>query len=794
MMPSIASLVMIILILDTGQGQESCRDGIPDGCSCLKPNHLRCTGKNGDLDNILEQIKDKNITALDLTLTNLNILQTEVFNRVQTLSALVISASQLQSVSKNALRPLRRNLTALGLPNNLLKSIPDEIFDLPNLNRLDLSQNQIEMFDSDKLKQSLSLEYLNLSENIITGINHVEVPVSMDRLVLKKNQLTLSTILKFNFVRLKTLDISYNNLNGTLSKTNFQPSNTLRKLDMSFNELVNLNNECFINFPRLKNLNLKSNDIEVIKQRAFQGLQRLRELDLSSNSIVELPLNVFNGLKGLEHLDLSFNHLQVVSADLMSGLFNLDTLKLGSNDIIRIDPLKDCKHLSTLSLDSNPLECSCQMRSFQAWVQETIQLSLSSKRSIRCSTPTKLSNAILNNLDELSCDDHESNEDIIPLQLSIPEEFSLLSKSISNDELSLKWQVKLSNFTSDQAQLYRDDGKGDKISLISKPLIPLPQNDEEDNQTITVLEASFDLKKVGILTQPYTSSSIHPDSLSACATILNVDNIPLTNCTRIQLNSEAVVKGNRDFGPLASLTSIHAITVIQGVIEVNFDIKNQSESDADLECKINLVVEAGDEDDIGERVVATHIIKCEAKNFTFNSVRLASNQDRLRVCAFLDFGPTLNYHTNSICSNVISNQIAVAEPATLQPRRPLHHSQPILPLVLTLVFLGVGIATLVVLYLIVKGYLSDRHKADLFRMRFCYSFSRTSNGLQHNPPRRPPEHGGGLDASAISKPPGLIMRWTHRFFMWKRRRHHHSVPASDELSLREESTFDTSVV
>ena len=136
------------------------------------------------------------------------------------------------------MRPLRRNLTALSFPNNLLKSIPDEIFDLPNLNRLDLSQNQITVFDSDRLKQSLSLENLDLSENNITGINNVELPVSMDKLVLKNNHLTLSTISKFNFVRLKTLDISYNNLNGTLSKTNFQPSNTLRMLDMSFNKLV----------------------------------------------------------------------------------------------------------------------------------------------------------------------------------------------------------------------------------------------------------------------------------------------------------------------------------------------------------------------------------------------------------------------------------------------------------------------------------------------------------------------------------------------------------------------------
>ena len=141
--------------------------------------------------------------------------------------------------------------------------------------------------------------------------------------------------------------------------------------------------------------------------------------------------------------------LQVISGTLTSGLFNLHTLKLGHNDIIRIEPLKDVnEHLAALSMDSNPLECSCQMRSFQAWVQETIHLSPSSKRSIRCSTPTKYANAILNNLDELSCDDEEPiNEDyIIPLQLSIPEEFELLSKTISNDELNLKWEVKITNF------------------------------------------------------------------------------------------------------------------------------------------------------------------------------------------------------------------------------------------------------------------------------------------------------------------------------------------------------------
>merc|ERR1719266_177191 len=524
---------------------------------------------------------------------------------------------------------------------------------------------------------------------------------------------------------------------------------------------------------------------------AFHGLKSLRRLDLSSNGILELPLNVFNGLENLDYLDLSSNHLQVISGTLTSGLFNLHTLKLGHNDIIRIEPLKDVNdHLAALSMDSNPLECSCQMRSFQAWVQ-FIQLSPSSKRSIRCSTPTKYANAILNNLDELSCDDEEPiNEDyIIPLQLSIPEEFELLSKTISNDELNLKWEVKITNFTTDQVQLYRDDLGGQDTQIISKPLIPLqPRSDLEDNKITTVLEANFDLKNVGILAAQ-TSSNIHPGPLSAilaCATIVKADKTPVTNCTRVQLNEAVVTK----HAPLASLTSIQAETVIQGAIDVTFEVKNQS---SDVECKINLFVEAGDADDRGERVVATQIIKCEKSNFTFTNLRLASN-DRLRVCGWLDFGP-LYYHTHSVCETVISNITSPplapgrAEPATLRPRRP-QTSAPLLPLVLTLVFLGVGIATLVVLYLIVKGYLSDRHKADLFRMRFCYSFGVSNQ----QPPtsHRPPDQGGvrGVDA----KPPGMFMRLTHRFFMWKRRRHHRPVPASDELSLREESTFDTSVV
>ena len=235
----------------------------------------------------------------------------------------------LQIISKNALKPLRRNLTALSLPNNLLNSIPDEIFDLPNLNRLDLSQNQIRSLNPEKLAKSSSLKKLDLSDNDVIDINNIQVPVSMEKFILKNNHLNFAAISRFNLTYLKVLDLSHNKLNGTLSKESFQFSNTLKSLDLSFNSLKKLTDKCFTNFPKLKTLNLESNEIEVITPVAFQGLQRLRRLDLSFNGILEIPLNVFNGLKGLEYLDLSSNHLQVNYSILQTAWCCKSHLQLG---------------------------------------------------------------------------------------------------------------------------------------------------------------------------------------------------------------------------------------------------------------------------------------------------------------------------------------------------------------------------------------------------------------------------------------------------------------------------------
>ena len=262
---------------------------------------------------------------------------------------------------------MKKSLKYLSLPTNNLSTVPDEVFELTNLNRLDLSQNFIETVRD--LAQAENLEYLDLSRNNISDINSVTLPNSLKTLVLTNNRLTLQGIKTFNLNKLKELNLSYNMLSGTLNQESFLNSKVFLKLntlDLSFNKLESLGFQPLAKFPKLKILKLKSNTLQILNPMAFQGLTRLKTLDLSSNAILDLPNSVFKNLSTLESLDLSQNHLQSISGSFTDGLSKLSTLNLGNNDIIFLEPLQDVsEHLTYLSLKSNPLDCVCTLKPFQ---------------------------------------------------------------------------------------------------------------------------------------------------------------------------------------------------------------------------------------------------------------------------------------------------------------------------------------------------------------------------------------------------------------------------------------------
>lgn len=69
------------------------------------------------------------------------------------LHGLVISTGELRRVHENAFAALARPLQALGLPNNLLDTVPTvALTHLVGLERLDLSQNKLKTLEAESFK------------------------------------------------------------------------------------------------------------------------------------------------------------------------------------------------------------------------------------------------------------------------------------------------------------------------------------------------------------------------------------------------------------------------------------------------------------------------------------------------------------------------------------------------------------------------------------------------------------------------------------------------------------------
>lgn len=92
------------------------------------------------------------VSLLDCTVQNVSSLPPMLLEGVA-LHGLVISSGEITSVHQKAFQGLAAPLEALGLPNNMLSSVPTQsLRSLPELNRLDLSENRLKVLDGNSFK------------------------------------------------------------------------------------------------------------------------------------------------------------------------------------------------------------------------------------------------------------------------------------------------------------------------------------------------------------------------------------------------------------------------------------------------------------------------------------------------------------------------------------------------------------------------------------------------------------------------------------------------------------------
>lgn len=118
----------------------------------------------------------------------------------------------------------------LDLSNQNLTKVPDYVFDMTNLEELNISNNQITGAIQSQIGQLKKLRVLNASNNLMTGVPaEVGQLINLQVLDLSNNQLTGLPNELGNLKNLQTFYISGNNysvqdLNGIIGKlpnTNF---------------------------------------------------------------------------------------------------------------------------------------------------------------------------------------------------------------------------------------------------------------------------------------------------------------------------------------------------------------------------------------------------------------------------------------------------------------------------------------------------------------------------------------------------------------------------------------------
>ncbi|XP_020014117.2 extracellular matrix protein 2 isoform X2 [Castor canadensis] len=217
-------------------------------------------------------------------------------------------------------------ITSLELIGNSITSIPDEAFNgVPNLERLDLSQNNITSsgIGPKAFKLLKKLIRLNMDGNNLVQIPS-ELPSTLEELKLNENNLqAIDKESLSDLNQLVTLELEGNNLSeANVNPLAFKPLKSLAYLRLGKNK--------FRIIPQglpasVEELYLEHNQIEEITEICFNHTRKINVIVLRYNKIEEnriAPLAWINQ-ENLESIDLSYNKLYHVPSYLPKSLVHL---------------------------------------------------------------------------------------------------------------------------------------------------------------------------------------------------------------------------------------------------------------------------------------------------------------------------------------------------------------------------------------------------------------------------------------------------------------------------------------
>lgn len=253
------------------------------------------------------------------------------------------------------------NLHVLLASHNKINEIPEHLKNGEHFNvaleKIDFSHNKIKKIDADSFKKGSQLRTFNISHNEITELdsNVFKNLSELRYLQLSSNQIQKIPLQLFtNNNKLIEIDLSENRIHLFEPDVLANNMGDLVTLDISSNEISELNKDLFKRTPNLASLNASKNNLTQIPQGFLSDAKNLTQLNLSCNEISEIGSKA---IPSVQMLDLSNNHLNELNVVSFEGFDKLENLMLSHNSLSEIPPMitKTAHKLANMDLSFNKI-------------------------------------------------------------------------------------------------------------------------------------------------------------------------------------------------------------------------------------------------------------------------------------------------------------------------------------------------------------------------------------------------------------------------------------------------------
>lgn len=368
----------------------------------------------------------RSFTKQSISLASLPKIDDFSFQWLTCLEHLNMEDNDISGIKSNMFTGLI-NLKYLSLSNSFtsLQTLTNETFvSLAHspLHILNLTKNKISKIESGAFSWLGHLEVLDLGLNEIgqeltgqewSGLENIfEIYLSYNKyLQLTKNSFALVRSLQRLMLRRVALK------NVDCSPSPFQPLGNLTILDLSNNNIANINDDMLEGLEKLEILDLQHNNLARLWKHAnpggpvyfLKGLSHLHILNLESNGFDEIPVEVFKDLSELKIIDLGLNNLNTLPASVFDNQVSLKSLNLQKNLITSVEKKvfgPAFRNLSNLDMRFNPFDCTCESIAwFVNWINKTHANIPELSSHYLCNTPPHYHGFPVRLFDTSSCKD-----------------------------------------------------------------------------------------------------------------------------------------------------------------------------------------------------------------------------------------------------------------------------------------------------------------------------------------------------------------------------------------------------